>query len=74
MMCKTCPSTETIDCFSASNPMATVQGGSRDSLSEDCSGREGDRRSFSISLSWGGALTISDFFFSSESFLNWQRR
>lgn len=27
--------------------------GSRDSLSEDCSGREGDRRSFSISLSWG---------------------
>ena len=52
-MCKTCPSTETIDCFSASNPMATVQGGSRDSLSGDCSGREGDRRSFSISLSWG---------------------
>lgn len=32
MMCKTCPSTEMIDCFSASNPMATVQGGSRDSV------------------------------------------
>lgn len=68
MMCKTCPSTEMIDCFSASNPMATVQGGSRDSLSEDCSGREGDRRSFSISLSWGELWRFLIFFLAQRGF------